>query len=216
MSSTGYCIVPAVLSAIALAATARPAPAQHVYVEAGGYVCIEAESTQSRLDDWKRHTDASFKKWVDGFFGKGCLQFTGNKETSGPPKSELTFPIYIQHPGTYKLAVRGLEAPIESGEGDKANDCYVRMEGQPDWKGRFTKCVLLGKSFEWSWNVKSEYKHHKFENATYELKKGLHTFQVAGRSKNFFIDRIVIYKDLSDKQARDASLPPSKRAPRSR
>jgi len=168
---------------------ANDAHAQSVFVEMDGYVCIEAESTDSRAGQWRGHRDDSFKDWVKGFTGIGCLQFTGNKETSGPPTSELTFPILIQHPGKYKLAIRGLEAPLETGEGDKANDCYVRMRGQADWKGKFTKCVHLGQSFKWGWNVKSEYGSRKFAVAEYDLGKGVHIFQVAGRSKNFFIER---------------------------
>ncbi len=204
------------LFAALLAASAPAAPAESVFLEENGVVCIEAETTESRLGDWRLHADASFKDWVKGFLGKGCLQFTGNQESSGSPKSELAFPVLIRSAGTYKLAVRGLEAPLESGQGDKANDCYVRMEGQPDWKGKFTKCVLLGDSYRWSWNVKSEFKHHTFEQATYDLTAGLHTFQVAGRSKNFFLDRIVLYMNLSDKEAQAETLPPSKRVPRTR
>jgi hypothetical protein len=208
---------PARIALAGLLASAMPAaPAESVYLEENGVVCIEAETAESPLGDWKSHADASFKDWVKGFLGKGCLQFTGNQESSGSPKCELTFPVLVRNAGIYKLAIRGLEAPLETGEGDKANDCYVRMEGQPDWKGKFTKCVLLGDSYRWSWNVKSEFKHHTFEQATYELTAGLHMLQIAGRSKNFFLDRIVLYKGLSDKEAQSDALPPSKRIPRPR
>jgi len=194
------------VSLILLTLGVADARAQMVFVETDGYVVIEAESTRSAPGAWKLHKDASFKDWVGGFTGRGCLQFTGNRETSGPPNSELTYLIWIKNPGKYKLAVRGLEAPLETGEGDKANDCYVRMDQQPGWLGQFTKCVQLGKSYQWSWNVKSEYKHHKFEFAEYDLKAGGHAFQIAGRSKNFFIDRFVLYKDLSEKEAQSEKL----------
>ncbi len=202
----------AVAWVVAPAAAQTKSAAADIYIEEGGYVCIEAETTFSKLDMWKKHTDAGFEKWVDGFLGEGCLQFTGNSEVSGPPTSVLTYRIRITNPGKYKLAVRGLEAPIETKEGDKANDCYVRMDGQPDWLGKFTKCVLLGASYEWSWNVKSEYARHKFAIAEYDLAAGVHVFEVAGRSKNFFIDRIVLYKDIDVKQAQSEKLAPSNRA----
>ncbi len=197
-------------------AVAPPVPEERVYVEENGCVCIEAEGTDSTLGDWKKHTDSSYKDWIKGFLGEGCLQFTGNQESGGPPKNGLTYLVFIRKPGKYRLAVRGLEAPVESGQGDKANDCYVRMDGQPDWKGKFTKCVLLGKSFQWSWNVKSEYRHHQLDNAEYDLAAGVHTFQVAGRSKNFFLDRIVLHKEMEGKEARFDSLKPSAKVPLSK
>lgn len=181
------------------------------YLETNGYLCIGAESTRSDLGNWVRHTDTAAHDFVDGFSGAGCLQFIGNREMSGPPDSVLTYRIRITNPGVYRLAIRGLEAPMETKEGDKANDCYARMQGQPDWRGKFTKHVLLGASYKWSWNVKSEYAHHKFAIAEYNLAAGDHTFQIAGRSKNFFIDRIVLYKDLKRDKATDLKLAPSTR-----
>lgn len=201
--------------AVGLFVTAAPAAAEprQVIVEENGVVCIEADQTESGLDKWKVHTDASLGDWVKGFHGQGCLQFTGNNEASGPPTSVLVYPVKITNAGTYRLAIRGLEAPLETKEGDKANDCYVRMVGQPDWRGQLTKHVLLGASYKWSWEVKCEYEHHQFKIAEYELKAGVHVLQVAGRSRNFFLDRVVLYKDLSVREAQSQKLQPSKRQP---
>jgi hypothetical protein len=201
----------ALLVPLALGESKEEAKTANVFIEADGVVCIEAASTDSELGKWRKHSDASFKDWVAGFWGEACLQFVGNKEASGPPNSVLVYHIQINTPGKYKLALRGLEAPLETGEGDKGNDCYVRMAGQPEWRGKFTKHVLLGPSYQWSWNVKSEYAHHKFTIAEYELDKGIHRFEVAGRSKNFFLDRIVLYHDLPAEKAQDKKLKPSKR-----
>ncbi|MFW6061289.1 MAG: hypothetical protein ACOC93_00620 [Planctomycetota bacterium] len=209
---TVLCVV-VVGSAIGMAGGDEPDATTEVraYAESDGVVCIPAESVAGELGKWRKHTDDSFKDWVGGFFAGGCLQFTGNREHSGPPQSVLTYFVRVTDGGTYKLAVRALEAPMETGEGDKANDCYVRMVGQPEWRGELTKCVLLGPSYQWSWNVRSEWKHHTFAIAEYDLPTGVHAFQVAGRSKNFFLDRIVLYKDARKDQAERAELPPSQR-----
>ena len=213
MTSLMHRLIGGVVLCLVWVAVASGAEKQRqVFVEEGGVVCIEAEQTSSDLGQWKKHTDASFKDWVGGFLGDACLQFTGNKESSGPPTSVLVYHVKISTAGKYRLAIRGLEAPLESGEGDKANDCYVRMVGQAEWRGKFTKHVLLGKSYAWSWGVKSEYAHHKFTIAEYDLAAGVHTLEVAGRSKNFFLDRIVLYKsDVPVKEAQNEKRAPSKR-----
>jgi len=55
------------------------------------------------------------------------VQFTGNQESSGPPKSELTYMVFIRNAGKYKLAIRGLEAPLESGQDPLFNVSYVML-----------------------------------------------------------------------------------------
>jgi hypothetical protein len=177
------------------------------WVEKDGCVSIEAEDVACPLGEWVKHTDPKEHRWVGDCLGHGCLQFTGNKEGGGPVNSVLTFRVRIETAGTYSLALRGLEAPLESGKGDRANDCFARILGQEGWEGAFTKHVLLGPSFQWSWRVTGEPGHHRFRMPRYELGKGIHLLQVAGRSKNFFIDRLVLSADL-------AKLPAAKRFPR--
>lgn len=161
--------------------------------QTGDFIVIEAESA-SELGNWVLHSDSDAFDWLAGFTGKGCIQFTGNTEVSGPPDSPLTYRFMVTKPGDYKLMARALEAPLETNQGDKANDCYLRLVGVPNYQGEFTKFVLLGASYQWSWNVKLESAHHYFESPVYPLKQGVHEIQVAGRSKNFFLDRIVLYR----------------------
>ena len=170
-----------------------------------GHIIIEAESAEN-LGEWIRHGSNDQFSWLKGFSGDGCLQFTGNEEHSGDPNSILTYRFKVDAPGDYKLQARALEAPLETKEGDKANDCYVRLLGAPQYKGEFTKFVLLGDSFEWSWNVKLESSYHQFESPIYTLKPGVYQLQIAGRSKNFFLDRLVIYPMQGDERARDLSI----------
>ena len=172
--------------------------------ENDGYVVLEAEDT-SMTGKWVRKTAADVKG-TGGFTGSGYIRYLGNNEASGPANDVLTYKVKINNPGKYKFLMRGLEAPIETGEGDKANDCYVRVVGQPGNFGKFHKHVLLGNSYQWSFNIRAEFSHHSFSDPVYDLTAGIHEFQIAGRSKNFHIDRVVLYKDLTDAQAKDLSL----------
>jgi|GEM_PF-2469553 len=166
--------------------------ADSIYREASGVIVIEPEKA---VDDalWVPHSESDSPfAFVEGASGGGCIQFVGNSEASGPPSGVLTFNVRIDNSGDFRLRLRGLEAPLETKQGDKANDCYVRVVGLPKYKGEFTKLVLLGDSYEWSSELKLEVGHHEFESPLYTLKEGVHQLQIAGRSKNFFIDQIVV------------------------
>lgn len=171
---------------------AVPDSAENLYHEIEGMVVIDPAAA-AIPGDWIIYSAAGEFDFVEGFTGEGCIRFTGNTEVSGPPEAPVTFSIKINTTGTYSLALRALEAPLETGEGDKANDCYVRMEGQKGWEGEDIKHVLLGGSFLWSWNVKAEPEYHTFKFPEYELDAGVHRLIVSGRSKNFFIDRIILF-----------------------
>ncbi len=183
-----------------------------IWIEEDGMVVIECEDTDSDYDKWVLHTDNSVHDFVDGFTGDGCLQFTGNQEKSGGVNSILSYKILITNPGTYRLYMHGLEAPMETGEGDKANDCYLAMLGQDGCEGKLKKFVRLGSSYVWTWRIRLECSHHSFSDPKYELDAGVHELQIAGRSKNFFIDRVVIAEEsISDDDAKSTSLPQSSR-----
>ncbi len=173
-----------------------------------GTIVIDTDSAVE-LGNWVLHTDNSQFDWLEGFSDSGCLQFTGNREHSGPPDSVLTFKFLIEEPGNYVLRARGLEAPIETKEGDKANDCYLRIVGQPSYKGEFTKFVLLGASYQWNWNIKLEVEHHVFETPFYSLGPGVHQVQIAGRSKNFFLDRLTLSRVSENEQSISVSSAPA-------
>lgn len=184
-----------VIAGIQIAAS-DPADYQHVFSEQNGLVVMEAESHEPGTN-WAKRTGEYTLKGTNSTAGasnNACLHFTGNREMNGPVTGEMTFTITINNPGSYRVYMRAMEAPIESGAGDRANDCYVKMEGQGDCEGQFTKYVLLGASFNWSWNVRLECSHHSFSDAVYVLSAGTHSFKVAGRSKNFLFDRIVLAK----------------------
>lgn len=174
-----------------------------------GRVVIEVESAPE-LGKWVSHGKSGPFEWLSETSGEGCLQFTGNSEHSGPPTSPLTYRFKIDEAGDYRLLARGLEAPLESKEGDKANDCYLRLVGGPHYKGEFTKFVLLGESFQWSWNLKLESSYHHFESPFYALQQGVYQIQIAGRSKNLFLDRLVLVRVPDDSSAKSLDLKPKR------
>ncbi|MBD3317300.1 MAG: hypothetical protein GF344_16050 [Chitinivibrionales bacterium] len=183
---------------------------EQVFEELNEIVVIECESVPAGTD-WEFRT-GNYKlggtKSIAGYSGNGCYHFVGNSEANGPAKGIMDYNIKINTPGTYRLYMRGMEAPIESGAGDRANDCYIRMVGQSGCEGNLKKFVRLGGSFEWTWNIRLECSHHSFSDPYYELGAGIHTFQIAGRSKNFLVDRFVLATN-NVSNPKDLSLPES-------
>jgi hypothetical protein len=170
--------------------------------EKNGLVVVECESVPAG-DSWVLRSGSYVLKGtntVAGYTGNGCYHFTGNTETSGSVKGTMAYLIHITNPGKYRLYLRGMEAPIESGAGDQANDCYIKMVGQSGCEGTFTKYVRLGNSYEWTFGIRLECSSHTFSDAIYELSAGTHTFQIAGRSKNFLIDRFVLINSAKSQE----------------
>ncbi len=181
------------------------------FYEHDGVVVVEVESVPP-ADNWYARTGdfvLTGSQTVSGHTGDACYQFEGNAEAGGSVNGIMTYDVEIQTPGTYQLYMRGMKAPIETGEGDKGNDCYVKMNGQDGCEGQFTKYVLLDEGYTWSWAIKLECSHHTFSDARYDLSAGTHRFQIAGRSKNFVIDRFVMALMGSSVNPYDIDLPES-------
>lgn len=182
--------------------SAEPAPtADKVFVEKDGIVVMEAENTTSSLGQWVKHTSTSKHSFLKGFTGGGAIQFTGNSECGGSPKSILRYYVQINNPSRYRLHIRALEKQLDGAAGDCANDCYVAcpsqdppIGGQTGCESKLTKYVAWrATSPDWTWDLKLECGHHDFSDAYYVFSEpGVYEFQIAGRSKNFFVDRIVL------------------------
>ena len=69
-----------------------PAQAKKVFLESDGVVVIEAESSSSKPGKWAGKTD------LEGFTGKGYIEYTGNKPAGGPIGSTLVMPSYMLSP----------------------------------------------------------------------------------------------------------------------
>jgi len=189
-----------------------PSTADPVFEEKRGLVVMEAESTGSRLGDWKKKTD------VKGFEGECHLEFTGNKTESGPPKSPLKYEFTISKEGNYTLTIRARKR-LESKRADISNDCFVALKGDLESGGKAPLKTLKkdtkmfgGNANDWGWANSLDENHKKFP-PVYKLKAGeTYELTIHGRSKNFNMDRIILYHESHSKgEVQNKGLPESKR-----
>ncbi|MDQ8191436.1 hypothetical protein [Roseibacillus persicicus] len=171
--------------------------ANPIFLEKGGIVAIEAESTSSRLGDWIEKTD------VDDYMGECHLEFTGNKAESGPPESPLKYQFQIKKEGIYELTLRARKR-LESKRADISNDCYVAVKGDFESGGEVPLKVLKedtkmygGNPDGWGWTRQLDVSHKKYA-AQYHFKEGeVYELIIHGRSKNFNFDRILfVHQDV--------------------
>jgi hypothetical protein len=175
--------------------------AKPVFEEKHGIVVMEAESTGSRLGSWKKKTD------VAGYEGECHLEFTGNQTTSGPPKSPLKYEFTISKEGNYTLTLRARKR-LESKRADISNDCYVALKGDFESGGEAPLKTLKddtkmfgGDADDWGWANSLDANHKKFP-PVYKLKSGeTYELTIHGRSKNFNIDRIILFHESHDRRA---------------
>ncbi|MDX1679882.1 MAG: hypothetical protein R3242_04030 [Akkermansiaceae bacterium] len=165
--------------------------ASEVFLEKGGLVVMEAESTRSSLRKWKEKTD------VEDYSGKCHLEFTGNRIMNGPPDSPLRYKFQIQKPGKYRLTLRARKR-LETEREDLSNDCYVKVSGNYEAGGGAPLDILEedtkmfgGHKDGWGWAVMLDHDHKKYD-AIYDFKAGeTYELTISGRSKNFNLDRIL-------------------------
>lgn len=162
-----------------------------VFVEKGGIIAIEAESTGSGKGAWKEKTE------VKDFSGTCHLEFTGNSTLSGPPKSPLKYYFKVKKAGKYQLTIRARKR-LETKREDISNDCYVSLKGNFGEGGGAPLKILKeetrmfgGNADDWGWANTLDFE--KKAPAIYELKEGeTYELTISGRSKNFNIDRFLL------------------------
>jgi len=177
------------------------------YGDINGMVVMETEFTKSNLGLWIEKTD------VSGYSGSGHLEFTGNSQVSGPPVSPITYVFKINQGGQYRLLIKGRKR-LDGAESDKSNDCYVKMAGDFDessnandvhnghaLKKDLTRNVKFfgGNANGWGWAKQLDLGGHDNKRAAvYTFKSGKnYQLTIHGRSKNFNIDKIVLYNMLT-------------------
>lgn len=197
-----------------------PAAAREVFLEADGVVIIEAESSASKPGKWKGKTD------LEGFTGKGYIEYTGNKPAGGPVGSTLVYFFKIEKAGIYTLHLRAHKR-LEGEEPDKCNDAYVRVEGKysasedaGDKHNDDARLETLRKDTKlyggsdkgWGWAETLDLGgHNNKRKPKYIFKAGeTYALGISGRSQRFNIDRIVFRHESVDlKKAKDPELPES-------
>lgn len=192
-----------------------------VFLESDGLVVIEAESTTSPPGKWEG------KQEVQGFTGKGHIEFTGNAPAGGPANSPLAYVFRIDKPGSYTLHLR-CHKRLEGEKKDKCNDAYVRVLGEydasPDAEDKNKADATLdilrqdtklfgGSQEGWGWAETLDLGNHNFRVPKYVFKKGgRYALVITGRSQRFNIDRIVFrHESVAKKKMMDPDLEESAR-----
>ena len=162
-----------------------------VYQEASDVIVFEIESARPSGSGWKAETD------LKGYTGKGYYTWRAGNSFRNPGQGALTYRILIQTGGTYNLSIHNRHDFHDS---TLENDCWTRMDG-----GKWIK-TFSSKRGAWTFASRHEHSHNKKIQAAYDLKPGLHVFQISGRSNGFSIDRVHLYRP-GTRNATDTSLP---------
>ena len=174
----------------AVAITVLPLPAQ-VFRERDGMVVLEAEDfymndRQGAADAWWEPGSA-----VAGFSGAGYVEakhgsrrqlFSSNYAATAP---ELRFAIVFEHPGDYRVWVRGLAASSD------ADSCHVGLDGAGPGSTKYQNFAADPERFVWSGDTR---------NAGPQVltvpSPGLHLFSIWIRETGFIADKVVLGGDL--------------------
>ncbi len=175
-----------------------------VFQEKDGLLVMEAESAQA-VKGWVSETTP------EGFTGASFYKCTVN--AFGKPTAELIYRFNITSPGTYKLLLHSRKPGI--GRDDEANDCWTKLVGYVGFRGSYTKTFLSGKQDLWGWAGTHVMPDHTLVGAFYTLDAGEYEFRIAARSKDYMVDRIVLYDhtSVSVATARDLGNAESSTAP---
>lgn len=167
-----------------------------------GYILIEAESTKSNLDKWVIIKKGQ-KNYVAGASGKAHIEFLGNQKEGGDPNCPLEYQFSVKKDGNYALIMQTSKR-LEGARDDMCNDAYVKMEGDftsannldEKYLRNYMKFFQQGGKIDniWLWSTQVTDADHNFTHPTYSMKKDeIYTLTVAGRSKRYNIDYIVMY-----------------------
>ncbi len=149
-----------------------------VFIEENGIIIIEAEDVPLS-DGWELQNE------VADYSGEGYI--TWLKETNVEKNNQglISYPIKITNAGNYTVKIRNYH-PCE--DFTECNDIFVKMNDL-EWQKNFNHTLA-----EWDWNSRQDI-DHVFSDATYELDEGTHTLYLSGRSQDFSIDKIAIFKE---------------------
>ncbi|MEL6869283.1 MAG: Ig-like domain-containing protein [Pseudomonadota bacterium] len=193
------------------------------FTQADGLVIMEAENTATTDRGlWLEETD------VAGFTGASYIEFNGNRETSGPPTSPLTYTFTINQSGLHYLHLHvARETLVLNGETrtDVANDAFVRLDGNfsagnnvGNTHGDDAPLATLmadtkffggnDNQFVWASGNRLDLGGERNKRvAVYNLQAGeTYTFTMSGRSKFFKVDRIMFrHESVPANSAQDLS-----------
>lgn len=153
-----------------------PPPAT-IYQMESDLVVFEIES-HPVVQGWSEETT-----WT-GFTGDSYYRWSF-PDNNTPGLGIMTWQFYVPEDTNYQLRIHNRHNhPNTSLE----NDCWTSMDSAP-WVKTFSN--IAGSSGVWNWSSKTEPDHVE---ANFDLTPGVHELRISGRSKNFMIDRVHIWK----------------------
>lgn len=168
-----------------------------IYYSANDAFIVDMESLPT-VGAWERgsRTDGNWQGWG----GTGYQWYTGGFDGYGPAVDIIEIRFMVKNPGTYKFAIRGLK---DGSKWDKGNDCYTKWVTATGEETKFVKTRSSGgpsgasqpNGAHWDWKSETlDGRDGRTQDFKAVLPAGVNKLAVAGRSKNFYIDRIAIWK----------------------
>jgi len=156
----------------------QPVVSDRTFLERDGAVIVEVESVPP-AGDWQAETD------LKGYTGRCYYTWRGADLFNQPGQGAMGYRIRIVTPGRYNLRLHNRH---DFDDATEENDVWTRMDD-----GKWTKCYSSWRG-RWVWHSAHEHSHDEKVPASYELTAGDHVFYLSGRSKNFSVDRFVLYR----------------------
>ncbi|MEM1094918.1 MAG: hypothetical protein AAGJ10_09970 [Bacteroidota bacterium] len=155
-------------------------------------VVFEAES-QPLSDGWVLESN------VPDYSGDGYITWGQPTTTQADDQGLLAYRFRVENPGTYTVKLRNYH-PCE--DFTECNDVFLRVN-DTEWRKNFNHTLRA-----WDWNSQQDV-DHVFSDAQYDLGAGLHTLYLSGRSEDFSIDQIAIFRtDVPEAQYQDLAPSP--------
>ncbi len=187
------------------------------FIEQNGLLVMEAESEVAASSDWYLGTtdsvngfdlsdrSGSYYMWK-AFCGTAPNYNNCGGVQSAQDANAITYSFYINNPGKYKLMIRSWQPDIGPDPDTENNDCWVQFPTNggytEKWDGSDSTAfdtndwlkTYQNKPGDWEWQTKT------VDHSTYFIYSqfdsvGTYQLKIAGRSKLFAIDRIVLFRD---------------------
>ncbi len=168
-----------------------------VYLPQNGLVVVEAESLPL-TGDWVIESSEA------GHTGSGYLRYDGPNSLNTPGNGTLALNFRVDEPGEYfvKLRMSHLGAPA----GDQENDCWLKVN-DGDWDKAVHPSGRMAEGF--TFHTVMEPSGGVFTSPLFDMSAGVNTVYLSGRSNNFRVDRIHIYKSSGVSDPENLSYPES-------
>ncbi len=157
---------------------------QNYFYGDNNIVIMEMESNELKTD-WLEATEH------EGFSGDGYYYYNGDFNPAPLDTNIYEYFFYIPSSGTYKVAIRNY---IPNNDFTESNDSWLKMDDDRWWK-HFSHTNL-----EWNWETQLDDGHENFYKPVWDLESGVHVLKIGGRSTNFCLDKIHIYKTNTKEQ----------------